>query len=196
MSGQEEQIKNNNTKTQDNQDNQVRYVQIRVMDIANGEGIGCAIYFQGCPYHCYNCFNPETWDLSPTAGKAFTKEQEEFILTLIESRHLKRITFLGGEPLIERNLATLNRMVKAIKEKRPDMKIWFFSGNTCEKLMEDKGVVEILKLSDILVDGPFIDKQKNFRLKFRGSENQRIIDLKKTFEEGRVILREDLMECR
>lgn len=174
----------------------VRYVQIRDMDIANGEGIGCAVYFQGCPYHCFNCFNQETWDLSPEAGKEFTDEQEETILNIIKSSHIKRITFLGGEPLIERNLSLLDRLVRKMREVKPELKIWFFSGNVYENLIKDERVKNILQIADVLVDGPYMDDKKNFKLRFRGSENQRIIDLQKTFSEGKVILREDLMECR
>lgn len=175
---------------------QPRYVLIREMDIANGEGIGCAVYFQGCPYHCFNCFNPETWDMSQEAGLPFTEKEEKRIYEIVANQHIKRITFLGGEPLIERNLDILNKMLDEIKSFRPDMHIWFFSGNTFEKLIQNKKIEKILRKSDVLVDGPFVDEKKNFRLRFRGSENQRIIDLQKSFNDGAVFLREDLMLCR
>lgn len=178
-----------------------RYIQIRNMDIANGEYIGCAVYFQGCPFHCFNCFNSETWDFD--GGKEWKEETTNEVLNLIGHKHLKRITFLGGEPLIDRNLDLLVYLTSEIKKIRPDMSIWIYSGFLYDNLIlnntdierKDK-LLKILNNVDILVDGQFKDELKNFKLRFRGSENQRIIDMKATLQNNQIILRDDLMKLR
>lgn len=162
----------------------MRYAQIRKMDISNGEGIGVALFTQGCPFHCKGCFNPETWNYN--SGKEWTKEIEEYFLSLIKPEHIERITFLGGEPLIEENLTDLKRLIKKIKQSFNNKKIWIYSGNTFEKM--SKKQLEVLSLADILVDGPFILEEKNLNIPFRGSTNQRIIDIQKTFKKGEIIL--------
>jgi anaerobic ribonucleoside-triphosphate reductase activating protein len=178
-----------------------RYIKIRDMDIANGEYIGCAVYFQGCPFHCLNCFNEETWDFD--GGKEWTSEETRHILTLIEGVHIKRITFLGGEPFIDRNLDLLCYLTKEIKRKRPDIKIWIYSGFLLDNLIyqnddaDRKGrLLDILSNVDILVDGQFKDDLKDFRMRFRGSSNQRIINIPETLKVGHVILNDKLMELR
>lgn len=185
----------------ENRFNGSRYIQIRNMDIANGEYIGCAVYFQGCPFHCFNCFNPETWDFD--GGKEWKDETTSEILNIVSQKYLKRITFLGGEPLVDRNLDLLIYLTNQIKELRPDMLIWIYSGFTFDNLVYNNKDIErknkilkILKNVDVLVDGQFKDDLKNFKMRFRGSENQRIIDVQETLNNDRIILRDDLMKLR
>lgn len=170
----------------------MRYAQIRKMDVSNGEGIGIALFTQGCPFHCKNCFNPETWDFD--GGNLFTKKEFNEIIDLIKKDYIKRITILGGEPLVDQNVEDLCELISYIKKHYPDKKIWLYSGNTFEKLWErpidsySRYYREILLNIDILIDGPYIDELRDYKLKFRGSSNQRVIDMKKTLEEGETVL--------
>lgn len=178
-----------------------RYIKIRDMDIANGEFIGCAVYFQGCPFHCFNCFNEETWDMD--GGELWTDETTEHILRVIKDSHIKRITFLGGEPMIDRNLDLLISLTTKIRELRPDILIWIYSGFLIDNLVfncydEERKAkcTKILLNTDVLVDGQFKDDLKDFRMRFRGSSNQRIMKARESVQAGEVILREDLMKLR
>lgn len=159
----------------------MRYAQMRKMDISNGEGIGVALFTQGCPFHCKGCFNPETWDFN--GGKEWTDKEEKEFLELMDRPYIKRISFLGGEPLAEQNDDTLPSLIMEIKMQFPDKKIWVYSGNVWENL-KDKPV---MKYIDVLVDGPFVEELKDLTLPFRGSSNQRIIDVQKSLNEGKVI---------
>lgn len=158
-----------------------RYNIIRKMDISNGEGIGISIFFQGCPIRCKNCHNPETWDYDK--GKSYTKNTEREILELLSKKYISRISILGGEPLISRNLSDLISLCKRAKETYPDKKIWLWSGYEWEKIIEREDVKPILQYIDILVAGPYIDEQRNITLKWRGSSNQMVIDLKATLHQ-------------
>lgn len=177
---------------------EARYIQIRSMDVANGEYIGCAVFFQGCPFHCKNCFNQETWDMD--GGKAWTDETTQEVLHLVSGSHLKRITFLGGEPMIDRNLGLLESLVHSIKDIRPDIKIWVYSGFLYEDLITRKGrekeILNVLECVDTLVDGTFKEELKDFKLRFRGSANQRIIDVQESLKQGVVVCDERLMKLR
>ena len=154
----------------------MRYAQIREMDISNGIGIGIAIFLQGCHIHCKNCFNKELWDFNK--GKIFTKDTLNNIIELCKNSYISRISILGGEPLSEENLNELLNTCIKIKENIPNIKIWLYTGYLYEELNEKQK--EVVKNIDILVDGPYIDDKKNLNLKFKGSENQRIIDIKNT----------------
>lgn len=178
-------------------DTEVRYVQIRNMDVVNGEGLGCAVFFQGCPFHCKNCFNQETWDMD--GGKIWTEDTTREVLNVIEPLHIKRISFLGGEPMLERNRELLNDLLYMIKLRRPDMRVWIYTGFLYEDLLSGEGallVEEILWNVDVLVDGTFKEDLKNFKLKFRGSSNQRIIDVQQSLKEGQVVCFDKYMELR
>lgn len=181
----------------------MRIAQIRSLDISNGDGVGIAIFVQGCPEpHCKNCFNPETWDFS--GGTEWTQETIKQIMKLVDKPYIKRVSLLGGEPLAEENVEGVLAFLHSLKEAFHDSKkIWLYSRYVFEYLMEgvgfdkygpffflgvDKERYEILQLCDVLVDGPYVDAQKDFNLKWRGSSNQRVIDLKKTFEKGEVVL--------
>lgn len=162
----------------------MRYASIRRLDISNGEGLGVTLFTQGCPFHCKNCFNPETHDFD--GGKEYTIDTKNVILSLINRAQIKRFSILGGEPLIERNKEDLISLCSSIKEIRPDIKIWIYTGNIFENVKDDW--YELLyNYVDVLVDGPYVDSKRDLRLKFRGSSNQRVIDVHKTYCEDKVI---------
>lgn len=162
----------------------MKYTQIRDMDISNGEGIGIALFTQGCPYHCKNCFNPETWDFE--SGKDWNQETENLIIELMKPDYIKRLTILGGEPLIERNIEPLTKLLTKVKENYPEKKVWLYTGGNFESEIEKN--INLIKNIDIIIDGKFIDSLKNPKLKFRGSSNQRVIDVKKSIENNKTIL--------
>ena len=162
----------------------MRYASIRKLDISNGEGLGVTLFTQGCPFHCKNCFNPETHDFD--GGKEYTIDTKNAILSLINRAQIKRFSILGGEPLIERNKEDMIDLCSSIKEIRPDIKIWVYTGNIFENVKDDW--YELLyNYVDVLVDGPYVDSKRDLRLKFRGSSNQRVIDVHKTYCEDKVI---------
>lgn len=164
----------------------MRYAQIRKMDITNGTGIGVSLFTQGCPYRCKGCFNPETWDFN--GGKKWNKDVEDYFLSLLNNDFVQRITFLGGEPFIENNLEDLKKLLIKIKEFHPNIEIWCYSGNTFENMSEKQ--LDVLKYVDVLVDGPFIFTLKDLTLKYRGSSNQRIIDVQQTLTQNKIVLKE------
>ena len=162
----------------------MRYASIRRLDISNGEGLGVTLFTQGCPFHCKNCFNPETHDFD--GGKEYTIDTKNAIVSLINRVQIKRFSILGGEPLIERNKEDMIDLCSSIKEIRPDIKIWVYTGNIFENVKDDW--YELLyNYVDVLVDGPYVDSKRDLRLKFRGSSNQRVIDVHKTYCEDKVV---------
>ncbi|WP_099203594.1 anaerobic ribonucleoside-triphosphate reductase activating protein [Miniphocaeibacter massiliensis] len=161
----------------------MRYAQIREFDVANGPGVRTTIFVTGCTIGCKNCFNKEYQDFN--FGTVWTDEETKQILNNLSSDIIEGLTILGGEPFD--NTEGLLKVVLDIR-KKSNKSIWIFSGRVFEKLIEVENNKKLLKLCDVLVDGPFIEEKKNLRLKFRGSENQRIIDLKKTFENNEVII--------
>ena len=164
----------------------MKYAQIREMDVTNGNGIGVALFTQGCPYHCKNCFNPETWDFNK--GTNWTKETENKIIELLKPEYITRLTILGGEPLIERNIEPLTALLKRVKSVYPDKQVWLYTGGDFEVL---EGLYEeIFQYIDILIDGRYIDDLRDYKLKWRGSSNQRVIDVQKSLKEGEIILYE------
>lgn len=158
-----------------------RYAQIRTMDISNGEGIGVSLFVQGCHFHCKNCFNPETWDFD--GGKEWNDEVKNHFLELVSNEHVHRVSILGGEPLCNENKDTVIDLCKEIRSKFPEKKIWLYTGYTYEEIRQNKDKAEILSNIDVLVDGPYIDEKQDFNLLFRGSSNQRLIDVKKSTKE-------------
>ena len=159
----------------------MRYAQIRNMDISNGIGIGVALFVQGCHFHCENCFNKNTWDFNE--GLAWTSSIENNFLHIIDKPYIKRISFLGGEPLTPENKEDVLSLIDKCKQLYPNKKIWVWSGYTFDNLPKS-----ILNNIDYLVDGPYIDSLKDYKLKFRGSSNQRIIDVQETLKQNKVIL--------
>lgn len=161
-----------------------RYNCIRKMDIADGPGVRVSIFFQGCVFHCKNCFNPETWPFDK--GEEFTEETIERILELASESYIKGLSILGGEPLHPKTIDGTLALAKAFKEKYPDKTIWIWSGFLFDQV-KDK---EVLKYIDVLVDGQYVDELHDFRLKWRGSSNQRVIDVKKSLKKGKICLME------
>ena len=168
------------------------YGEIKNCDIANGQGVRVTLFVSGCTNKCKGCFQPQTWDF--TYGKPFTAETEEYILKLLSPDFINGLTLLGGEPMEPQNQRTLLPFVKKVREKFPKKTIWCYSGFTYEELKRDgshprcEATDELLSLIDVLVDGKFVEEKKDISLRFRGSSNQRLIDMVKTRENGKVIL--------
>ena len=150
----------------------MNYAGIKKVDIANGPGVRVSLFVSGCRNHCKGCFNPETWDFA--YGQPFTRETEDEIIEALRPSWIQGLSILGGEPTEEENAAVLIPFLKRVREKLPEKDIWLYSGYTYEMLQGE----EILTLVDVLVDGPFLLEQKDAGLAFRGSRNQRIIDLR------------------
>ena len=168
------------------------YGEIKNCDIANGVGVRVTLFVSGCRNRCEGCFQPQTWDFC--YGQPFTKETEDKILEMMKPSYIKGLTLLGGEPFEPENQKDLLPFVKRVKEVYPDKNIWGFTGYTLEKLLEDGShprcevTDELLSFIDILVDGRFEKDKKNLMLKFRGSENQRLIDMNATRKNGKITL--------
>lgn len=166
--------------------------EIKTFDVANGTGIRVTIFVSGCTNHCKGCFQPQTWDFK--YGEPYTKEMEDFILEELKKPQYKGLTLLGGEPFEPVNQKELVRLVRRVKEEMPNRDIWAFTGFLYDRDLVPGGrrytedTDALLDCIDILVDGPFVEEKRNLCLKFRGSENQRIIDLRKTRESGKLIL--------
>ncbi len=160
----------------------MRYNKIRKMDISNGEGIRVSIFIQGCTFNCKNCFNPETHDFK--GGKKFTDETIEQVLELCADEHIAGLSILGGEPMHPDNIEGTTLLAKRFKEKFPNKNIWVWSGFKFEEYLKDK---EVLKYIDVLIDGQYVDELRDPTLKWRGSSNQRVIDVQKSLKKGNVI---------
>lgn len=162
----------------------MRFSQIRKTDIANGEGIRVSLYVQGCHRHCPNCFNPETWDFM--GGEEFNDEVEKSLIYLVNQPHIVGLTILGGEPLEPENRSDISKLLKKIKQCCQNKSIWLYSSYLYEEIKEfdDK----ILQYLDILVDGPYIEALKNRKLRFRGSANQRVIDVQASLKSRDIVL--------
>ena len=166
----------------------MRYNKIRKMDISNGEGVRVSIFVQGCHFHCKGCFNPETWNFE--GGKGFTSQTLTLLLDLCSNPTRKGLSILGGEPLNDENYSGVLEIVKAFrKDKRLSGKdIWLWTGYEIEDILNDKSKKEILNYLDYIICGQFIEEQKNLRLKWAGSNNQRWINVKETLKNGSPIL--------
>ena len=160
----------------------MHFAQIRKEDISNGPGVRISLFVQGCNRHCDGCFNPETWDYSK--GQIFNRRIQELFLDLGKEKKITGFSILGGEPLDQDE--RMLELIKKIKERYPDKTIWMWTGHTYEDLTDKQ--MEIVKLIDVLVDGPFIMSQRCPGKRFRGSMNQRIIDIKKTLESGTITI--------
>ena len=162
----------------------MRYSNIEYFEIVNGTDVGVSLYTQGCPRHCKGCFNEEAWDLD--GGEKYTIEFRDKIIAACCRPGIKRFSILGGEPLLERNRDELMALCSLIKEANPYIKIWVYTGNTYEELGSEWN--EFLEYYvDFLVDGPFEITLKDLTLPFRGSSNQRIIDIKASIDTGETI---------
>ena len=164
----------------------MRYAKIRKMDISNGPGVRVSIFFQGCSFHCKNCFNSETWDFA--LGKEFTCDTIERVLELCSSPYITGLSILGGEPLHPVNIEGSTKLAKMYKEQFPEKNLWVWSGFLFDKDLQGK---EILDYIDVLVDGTYQEELHDPRLKWRGSSNQRVIDVKKSLKKGKIVLFEE-----
>lgn len=160
----------------------MNYAKINAHDVANGPGIRVSVFVSGCEHHCPGCFNPETWDFG--YGKPFGISRVFEVLELGKPEYIKGLSVLGGEPLHPKNVKGVTVLCGAWKHDYPDKPIWLYTGY----LWDDIKQLHLLKFVDVLVDGPFVEAEKDLNLRFRGSRNQRIIDVKKTRETGKVVL--------
>ena len=161
----------------------MRYNLIRKMDIANGPGVRVSIFMQGCEFHCKNCFNPDTWNFE--GGKEFNNDTIKEVLDLCEPSHIKGLSILGGEPMHPRNIEATTSLAKAFKEKYPEKNLWVWSGFLFDKDLKEK---EVLKYIDVLVDGQYKDELHSPKLNWRGSSNQRVIDVQESLKQNKVIV--------
>lgn len=164
----------------------MRYSLIREMDVSNGWGVGISLFVQGCHFHCKGCFNQDTWDFN--GGKEWTSEIEKKFIELANKEYIKRISFLGGEPLAKENVETVLWLIETLKSNYPDKKIWLYTGHTWEQIMNSQEKVDlirqsVLNLVDVVVDGQFQLSNQDINNKttmWAGSTNQRVIDAKKS----------------
>ncbi len=168
------------------------YGEIKNCDVADGEGVRVTLFVSGCTNRCEGCFQPQTWDF--TFGKPFTRETENDILRLLVPNYINGLTLLGGEPFEPENQRVLLPFVKRVKETYPNKTVWAFTGFTYEQLTDEKNpkhceaTDELLSLLDVLVDGPFVLAQRDLTLRFRGSRNQRLLDMPATLAAGKPVL--------
>lgn len=170
----------------------MNYGEIKKTDIANGEGVRVSLFVSGCRRHCKNCFNKVTWDFG--YGKPFTGETQNELLEALAPDHIAGLTLLGGDPMEPENQRALLPFVKRVRRELPQKTIWCYTGYTFHEgaLEEQEANCEVTKelisLLDVLVDGRFIEELKDIRLVFRGSSNQRVIDVQRTLKSGNVVL--------
>ena len=169
----------------------MNYANIKTYSIENGTGVRVSLFVSGCTHHCKDCFNEQAWDFG--YGNPFTEETENAVIEALAPDYMAGITLLGGEPMEPVNQRGLLPLLKRIRKELPQKTVWAYTGYVYEDLLDGgrahcEVTEELLSLCDILVDGPFIADKKNISLRFRGSENQRIIDLKATRESGKVVL--------
>lgn len=170
----------------------MNYAQIKKFDIANGTGVRVSLFVSGCTHHCIGCFNSEAWPFD--YGEKYTNETEQEIIDALAPSYIKGLSLLGGEPFEKQNLPVLLELVEKVRKIYPLKTIWVYSGYTFEKDILEKmsksrsEVIPFLEKTDVLVDGEFIENMKNLSLKFRGSENQRIIDVRKSLDTGVTVL--------
>lgn len=176
----------------------MRFASMRNLDISNGEGVGVSLFVQGCDRHCFNCFNPDTWDFN--GGKEWTEETKNKFIKLIDRPYINRISVLGGEPLAKQNLDEVLSLIKEIRISFPEKTIWLYTGYSYSKIFQGQSSClsqegldnfkrrEIIKQCDVLIDGEYIDERRDITLKWRGSSNQRVIDVKQSLTQNKVVL--------
>ncbi len=170
----------------------MNYADIKKADVANGLGVRVSLFVSGCTHHCKNCFNQEAWDFN--YGKKFTEKEIDKIINELDHSYVAGLTLLGGEPLEHINQQGLLPLLRKVKEKFPKKNIWCYTGYTFENDIMGKmyknweETKELLSYIDVLVDGKFEEDKKDIKLRFRGSSNQRIIDVQKSLKENKAIL--------
>ena len=176
----------------------MNYATIKRYDVSNGPGVRVSLYVSGCRNCCKNCFNPETWDFN--YGQPFNKEVEDGIIKSMEPEYIKGFTLLGGDPFEPENAEVLAPFMERLRKRFPEKSFWCFTGYDLEKelLSGKKGdkniILRILNCLDVLVDGRFVEDLKDLSLRFRGSSNQRIIQVKPTLQEGKIVLWDEVSE--
>lgn len=175
----------------------MNYATIKKTDVANGPGIRVSLFVSGCTHRCKGCFNSETWDFG--YGQRYTKETEREILEALAPEYIRGLSLLGGEPMEPENRGTVLSLVKKVRQTYPGKDIWCYTGYDYEKDLlqwaeretpdesHEAQTARLLSLIDVLVDGEFVEEKKNLRLAFRGSENQRLIDVKESLRQGRTV---------
>ena len=177
----------------------MNYAQIRSMDISNGEGIGVSLFVQGCDFHCKNCFNSETWEFSK--GQEWNDKTKNQFLKLIEKPFIQRVSILGGEPLHPKNVQNVLKIVDEIRVSYPTKNIWLYTGYTWEQIMhpvitdinsEQLKMLqmrkELVSKCDVLIDGRYVDELRDVSLHWRGSSNQRVINVQETLKQDQIVL--------
>ncbi len=169
----------------------MNFAAIKNCDIANGPGVRVSLFVSGCTHRCPGCFNEVAWDFG--YGQPFTQDTIDCILDLLRPSYIRGLTLLGGEPFEPQNQGAVVELLRQVKQKYPEKSIWAFSGYLYGDIVSGRlgDTREYLGYLDVLVDGPFVQAKKNLSLRFRGSENQRLIDVKRTREAGEVVLWED-----
>lgn len=173
----------------------LNYHKIEKTSIANGEGIRCVLWVSGCSLQCRGCHNPQTWDLN--SGKPFDERARQELFEALGKPYIQGITFSGGHPLEDENVGSVLSLIHDIKYLFPDKDIWLYTGYTMESIFpvkrpeiiswEDICRQRVVELCDVVVDGPYIEEQRDLTLKFRGSKNQRLIDVKETLKQHKII---------
>lgn len=151
----------------------MRYAQIREMDISNGEGIGAALFVQGCHFHCEGCFNQETWDFN--GGKEFTEKTKQLLFSILKKDYIQRFSILGGEPLCDENVGVVKSLLISIKNEFPNIKIWLYTGYTLHEVIHSTERKDVALLTDVLVEGRFIKDLADMSYPWAGSKNQHVI---------------------
>lgn len=182
----------------------MNYAQIRSMDISNGEGIGVSLFVQGCDFHCKNCFNSETWEFSK--GQEWNDKTKNQFLKLIETPFIQRVSILGGEPLHPKNVQNVLKIVDEIRVSYPTKNIWLYTGYTWEEIwikdniktgdkvkdMHEKAIKnlrrQVVRMCDVLIDGRYVDELRDVSLHWRGSSNQRVINVQETLKQNQIVL--------
>ena len=170
----------------------MNYADIKRVDVANGPGVRVSLFVSGCTHRCPGCFNPETWDFQ--FGAPFGEEQIQEILRYLRPNHIKGLSLLGGEPFEPENQLAVLELAKRVRAELPQKDIWCYSGYLFETLAEGKiGTYSraLLEQLDVLVDGPFVAARKNLSLRFRGSDNQRMIQVQNSLNTGSIVLWDD-----
>ena len=163
----------------------MRYLQIKNNDVLNGDGLRITIFVSGCDVHCEHCHNPESWDFN--CGNEFTEKEENYIFKQLKKPTIDGITFTGGHPLAPQNIETITDLCKKIKTKFPNKTIWLYTGYLYENIKS----LDVMQYVDVLVDGPYIHRLRNLTKQWCGSENQRVIDLNKTRELNKIVLKKE-----
>lgn len=169
----------------------MNYADIKRCDVANGEGVRVSLFVSGCTHHCKECFNKEAWDFN--YGKPFTEKEIDTIMEYLKPGYVAGLSLLGGEPMEPSNQEGILPLLRRVKKNYPEKNIWCYTGylfdkDILERMCQESEITkEIVSYLDIVVDGEFVVKQKNLKVNFRGSDNQRIIDVKKTMEAGKIV---------